>query len=116
MKSREELHQELRQRVLGLSGVTERQNTGIHEDAFFVGRTMFMHIHGHGHCDIRLAKEDQERVVAEGKARRHRWAPEKGYVTFMVRNENDLAPAMELIRMSHDRFAGDRSVWMQRPA
>jgi hypothetical protein len=37
MKSREELHQELRQRVLGLSGVTERQNAGIHEDAFFVG-------------------------------------------------------------------------------
>src|SRR5690348_9417508 len=34
-------------------------------DAFFVGRTMFMHIHGRGHCDIRLAKEDRERVVAK---------------------------------------------------
>jgi hypothetical protein len=106
MKSREELHQKLRQRILGLLGATERQNAGIHEDAFFVGRTMFMHIHGHGHCDIRLAKEDQERVLAEGKARPHRWAPEKGYVTFMVQNENDLAPAMELIQMSHDHFAG----------
>jgi Luciferase len=105
MKSREELHQELRQRVLGLSGVTERQNAGIHEDAFFVERTMFMHIHGHGHCDIRLAKEDRERVLAEGKACPHRWAPEKGYVTFAVRNENDLAQAMELIRMSHDHSA-----------
>ena len=106
MKSGEEVHQELRQRILTLPGVTERQNAGIHEDAFFVGRTMFVHIHGHGHCDIRLAKEDQERVLAEGKACPHRWAPEKGYVTFMARNENDLAPAMELIRMSHDRFAG----------
>ncbi len=108
MKSREELHQELRQRILRLSGVTERQNEGIHEDAFFVGRTMFMHIHGHGHCDIRLAKADQNRVLAEGKARPHRWAPEKGYVTFMARDENDLAPAMELIRMSHNYFAGER--------
>ena len=106
MKSGEEVHQELRQRILSLPGVTEQQNAGIHEDAFFVGRTMFVHIHGHGHCDIRLAKEDQERVLAQGKARPHRWAPEKGYVTFMARNENDLAPAMELIRMSHDRFAG----------
>jgi hypothetical protein len=106
MKSGEELHQELRQRILSLPDVTERQSAGIHEDAFFVGRTMFMHIHGHGHCDIRLAKEDQERVLAEGKARPHRWAPERGYVTFTVRNENDLAPAMELIRMSHDHFAG----------
>jgi len=56
MKSREELHQELRQRILGLSDVTERQKFGIHEDAFFVGRTMFLHIHPHGHCDIRLSK------------------------------------------------------------
>ena len=106
MKSRRELQRELQQRILSLQGVTERQNAGIHEDAFFVGRTMFVHIHGHGHCDIRLAREDQERVLAEGKARSHRWAPEQGYVTFVVRNENDLAPAMELIQMSHDYFAG----------
>ena len=106
MKSRRELQQELQQRILSLQGVTERQNAGIHEDAFFVGRTMLMHIHSHGHCDIRLAREDQERVLAEGKARSHRWAPERGYVTFVVRNENDLAPAMELIQMSHDYFAG----------
>src|SRR5262249_23042191 len=106
MKSREELHQELRQRILGLSGVTERPHAGIHEDAFFVGRTMFMHIHGHGHCDIRLAKDDQNRVLAEGKARPHRWAPEAGYVTSIVGEEKDLAPTMELIRMSRDYFAG----------
>lgn len=106
MKSRKELQQALRQRILNLTGVTERQNAGIHEDAFFVGRIMFMHIHGHCHCDIRLARKDQERVLAEGNARSHRWAPERGYVTFVVRNENDLAPAMELIQMSHDYFAG----------
>jgi hypothetical protein len=106
VKSPKELHQELRQTILCLQGVTERKNAGIHEDAFFVGRTMFMHIHEHGHCDIRLAREDQERVLAEGKARSHRWAPEQGYITFVVRNENDLAPAMELIQMSRDYFAG----------
>lgn len=104
MKSRE-LHEQLRERILGLAGVTERQNAGIHEDAFFVGRTMFMHIHGHGHCDIRLAMDDQARVLAEGKARPHRWAPEKGYVTFVARDEDDLAPAMKLIQMSYHHFA-----------
>lgn len=109
MKSSTTLHQELRQRILNLSDVTERQNAGIHEDAFFVGRTMFMHIHGPGHCDIRLSKADQERVLAEGKARPHRWAPEAGYVTFMVRDREDLEPAMDLIRMSHRHFAGEPS-------
>jgi len=110
MKSRDELRQELRQTILSLPGVTERQNAGIHEDAFFVGRTMFMHIHGHGHCDIRLSKPDQEWVLAVGKARPHRWAPEAGYVTFIVDDEEDLKPAMDLIRMSHHHFAGKQSV------
>ena len=110
MKSRDELHQELRQTILSLPDVTERQNAGIHEDAFFVGRTMFMHIHGHGHCDIRLSKGDQARVLAEGKACPHRWAPEAGYVTLIVDDEEDLEPAMDLIRMSHHYFADKQSV------
>ena len=55
MKTQTNLHEELRQRILSLPGVTERRNAGIHEDAFFVDRTMFMHIHGRGHCDIRLS-------------------------------------------------------------
>ena len=109
MKSRGELHHELRHRILDLPDVTEKPNAGIHQDAFFVRGTMFMHIHGRGHCDIRLSKGDQERVLSEGKARRHRWAPEKGYITFKVANEHDLEPAMELIRTSHDYFAGSRS-------
>jgi hypothetical protein len=110
MKPARELHQELRQRILNLPGVTEQQNAGIHEDAFFVGRTMFMHIHGGGHCDIRLSKTDQEQVLAEGKARPHRWAPQAGYVTSIVKNEADLEQAMELIRMSHQLFAGKETV------
>ena len=110
MKSQAELHQELRQRILNLPGVTERQNAGIHEDAFFVGRTMFMHIHGHGHCDIRMPKGDQTRVLAEGKARPHRWAQEAGYVTLIVDDEESLQPAMDLIRMSHYYFADKQSV------
>src|SRR5438105_13072150 len=107
MKSRDELHQELRQTILSLPDVTERQNAGIHEDAFFVGGTMFMHIHGHGHCDIRLAKDDQERILAEGRARPHRWAPEKGYVTLIALDEKDLEPAMKVIRMSRDHFSSN---------
>ena len=105
MKSRKELHQQLRESILGLPGVTERQQAGIHEDAFFVGPTMFMHIHGHGHCDIRLSKDDQELALAEGNALPHRWAPEAGYVTAIVEEESDLEPTMELIRKSHLHFA-----------
>jgi hypothetical protein len=104
MKTRTNIHDELRQRILALPGVTERPNAGIHEDAFFVDRTMFMHIHGRGHCDIRLRKADQERVLAERQAHPHKWAPEAGYVTFLVNEETDLESAMQLIRLSHAHF------------
>jgi len=106
MKTQTEVHHELRNRILALPGVTDRENAGIHEDAFFVGKIMFMHIHGRGHCDIRLSKPDQELALAEGKAREHRWAPQLGYITFLVRDEADLEPAMELIQSSYWYFAG----------
>ncbi len=106
MKSREELHEELRQRILALPGVTERPHAGIHEDAFLVGLTMFMHIHGRrGHCDIRLSKDAQQQALADGKAQPHRWAPEQGYVTAIVSNAQTLETAMELIQASHNHFA-----------
>jgi Luciferase len=106
LKPARQLHQELRERILDLPDVTEKQNAGIHDDAFFVGRTMFMHIHGRGHCDIRLSKTDQKRVLAEARARPHRWAPQAGYVTSIVKNKEDLERTMELIRMSHQHFGG----------
>lgn len=109
MKTREELHDELRGKILALPGVTERLNAGIHEDAFYIGRTMFMHIHGLGHCDIRLPKDAQEKVLAEGKAHRHRWAPEAGYITFVLSDETDVEKAMDLIRTSHNTFADGRN-------
>ena len=105
MKPQKELNQELRQRILALPDVTEKPNAGIHEDAFFVNKKIFMHIHGHGHCDICLPKDVQQRALAEGKARPHRWAPEQGYVTAVVRDEETLDSTMELIRISHAHFA-----------
>ena len=66
-----------------------------------------MHIHGKGHCDICLPKEVQQRALAEGKARPHRWAPEHGYVTALVRDAQNLDSTMELIRESHRYFAGE---------
>ena len=108
MKTHEELHEELRQSILALPGVTERPHAGIHEDAFFVARTMFMHIHGHGHCDIRLPLDVQRQVLAENRARPHRWAPEQGYVTALVNDEKSLAATLDLIGISHQHFAGGR--------
>ena len=73
-------------------------------------KKMFMHIHGYGHCDICLPKDVQQRALAEGKAQPHRWAPEQGYVTAMVRDERTLDSTMELIRISYAHFADELTI------
>jgi hypothetical protein len=49
----------------------------------------FMHAHRTSHLDIRLSKENQERMLKEGKAEPHRFAPQAGWVTFRIRSEKD---------------------------
>ncbi len=62
----------------------------------------FMHSHGPRHLDIRLSKEDQERMLKEGKAEPHLFAPQAGWVTFRIRSEEDLEVAKELVRLAYD--------------
>jgi hypothetical protein len=61
-----------------------------------------MHTHGTSHLDIRLFKEDQERVLKESKAEPHRFAPQAGWVTFRIRSEGDVEAAKELVRLAYD--------------
>jgi hypothetical protein len=62
-----------------------------------------MHTHGTLHLDIRLSKQDQERVLEEGKAEPHRFVHhEAGWVTFRIRSELDAENAQELIRLAYD--------------
>jgi len=62
-----------------------------------------MHTHGTLQLDIRLSKQDQERVLEEGKAAPHRFVHhEAGWVTFKIRSERDVEAAKELIRLAYD--------------
>ena len=61
----------------------------------------FMHFHGQTHLDIRLSMEDQSRMLKEGKAQRHLYAPQAGYVTFRIRSNEDVATAKELIELAY---------------
>jgi hypothetical protein len=54
------------------------------------------------HLDIRLSKEDQERMLRDGKAEPHRFAPQAGWVTFGIRSEGDVEAAKAIIRLAYD--------------
>ena len=92
---------ELKDWVLQLGEVTEAAHR-FGGTEFRVQNREFMHNHGPRHLDIRLSKEDQERILKHGKAEPHHFAPQAGWVTFRIRSDNDLETAKELIRLAYD--------------
>jgi hypothetical protein len=77
----------------------------------------FMHTHGTSQLDIRLSKEDQERMLKEGKAEPHRFVHHQaGWVTFRIGSEKDIVNAKELIRLAYDNADRIMAAHMSRRA
>jgi hypothetical protein len=71
---------------------------------FRVHGVEFMHTHGTSRLDIRLSKQDQERVLKDGKAERHRFVHHQaGWVILAIRSEGDVEATKELIRLAYDK-------------
>jgi hypothetical protein len=60
-----------------------------------------MHFHGPRHLDIRLSLEDQKRILSEGRAQEHRFAPQAGWVTIMILSIDDIPQAKEVIQLAY---------------
>ncbi len=93
----------LKEWILQLPWVTEAPHR-LGGTEFRVQNMEFMHSHSPAHLDIRLSKEDQERVLKEAKAQHHRASVhhESGWVTFRINSENDLEAAKELIQLAYN--------------
>ena len=59
------------------------------------------HIHGDALVDIPFPKKVRDAVVAEGFAQPHHILPESGWVSFYLRDEEDIPRAIELLRRSY---------------
>ena len=68
---------------------------------FQVDGLEFMHFHGPRHLDIRLSLADQRRVLSEGRAQEHRFAPQAGWVTVITISNDDIAQAKEVIQLAY---------------
>src|SRR5690349_8530112 len=95
--SRNELTGSLQDWILQLPNVT-RASHRFGGTEFQVHGLEFMHSHGPSYLDIRLSKKDQARMLEEGKAEPHRFAPQAGWITFRIRSDEDIEAAKELIR------------------
>jgi Family of unknown function (DUF5519) len=72
---------------------------------FLVGSAEVGHIHEGGILDIPFPRAVRNALLAAGLAEQHHWVPNSGWVTFHVRNEEDLSHALWLMRLSYLRYA-----------
>src|SRR5881227_2219264 len=104
MESRKELNQKLRHSILSLAGVSERQNAGIHKEAFFVAPCSCISM-GTVTATFDCRNVNRSGFLWKAKHALTAGRRKQGYVTFIVPGEEELAVAMDLIRMSQHHFA-----------
>jgi len=69
---------------------------------YLLGTREIGHIHGDHLVDIPFPTRVREAVVAAGRARPHHLLPESGWVSFYLREPDDVARAIGLLRESYE--------------
>ncbi len=69
---------------------------------FRLGRRELGHIHGDYQADIVFPMNVRNQLVSENKAQPHHILPKSGWITFRFKDENDVARAIELFKLSYE--------------
>ena len=79
-----------------------------------VGSRQLGHVHGDSTADIPLLRALRDELVAEGRARPHRWRPDSGWVTIPLSSKAAVEEAIRLLRFGYDRAIAARERALQR--
>jgi hypothetical protein len=72
---------------------------------FCYGSAEVGHVHTGGVVDIPFPRQVRDALLKEGLAEEHRWVPNSGWITFLIRSEQDFHHALWLMRLSYLRYA-----------
>jgi predicted DNA-binding protein (MmcQ/YjbR family) len=68
---------------------------------YVIGKREIGHIHGNHMVDIPFSKQARDEIVAAGRAQPHHILPESGWVSFYLRQEDDVEKAISLLQESY---------------
>lgn len=69
---------------------------------FRIGKREIGHLHGNSLLDVPFPRSVRNELVADGKAEPHHILPESGWISFRIRNRNDVGRALDLMRRSYE--------------
>jgi hypothetical protein len=103
MNNMNTLNERITEEVLRWPGMSSQPHIMHAVEFCFDGREIG-HLHHGGALHIMFPRVLREELLNEKLASIHRWAPRSG-VSFQIASENDLTPALRLLRLSYLRFA-----------
>ncbi|MBX3080869.1 MAG: DUF5519 family protein [Anaerolineae bacterium] len=98
----------MQQQVLAWEGVTAHSHR-FGGTEYRLGKRELGHIHGDDLVDIPFPTKLRDQLVAEGRAEPHHILPDTGWVSFYLREQPDIARAVELFRLSYEVAIKQRS-------
>lgn len=69
---------------------------------YVIGKREIGHIHGDSLVDIPFPKKVRDQIVAAGRAQPHHILPGTGWISFYIRQENNVEDAISLLRESYE--------------
>jgi hypothetical protein len=97
--------QEIQQAVLAWPGVTAQPHRFGGTEYRLGEKREIGHIHGDWLVDIPFPKKVRDKVVAAGRAEPHHILPDTGWISFYLRQPEDVARAIELFQLSYELAA-----------
>jgi len=70
---------------------------------FVLGEIELGHVHGNGLVDVFVGRTFRDEILHSGKALPHHVFPTSGWVSSWMKNEDDVAVALDLLRMANLR-------------
>jgi hypothetical protein len=99
----------IRDEVLGWDG-TESKPHRFNGIEFRVNGHEIGHLHGGRLADLPFPRRVREELVSEGKAQTHHVLPQTGWVSYLIRDEEDVEGALELFRRNYERLTARKGV------
>src|SRR5271155_5172564 len=89
-----------REALLALPGAHERENNGIYDHSFYVGRRMVAHVHGKRQLHLTLPRAEARELVTEGRVRPHsiQRLAAAGHVALHFSTDEELTFALSLVK------------------
>lgn len=109
VKMNTQITQTIKDEILKWPGITTEPNRfgGIE---FLVNEKEMGHLHGEKLADLPFPVEIRKELVASGRALPHHIYPESGWVSYWIRNSDDIAAVLELFEMQYERLKSESAI------